>query len=58
MQKLKYLKDIEALCCLLRVAIESSRPELKDLFIETIPKNKNISDFAKHILLKHLNPNL
>jgi len=58
MQKIKYLKDIEALCCLLLVAIESARPELKEMFINDIPKNKNISDFAKYQLIKYLNPNL
>jgi len=58
MQKLKYLKDIEALCCLLRVAIEFSTPELQKMFIETIPKNKNLSDFAKYELIKYLNRNL
>jgi len=58
MQKLRYMKDIEAICCLLLVAIEYTRPEIKDMFIQDISKNKKISEFAKYELLKFLKPNL
>ena len=58
MQKLRYMKDIEALCCMLLVALEMARPEIKQIIIDDFPKNKKISDFAKYELLKYLNPNL
>jgi len=58
MQKLRYMKDIEALCCMLLVALEMARPEIKQIIIDDLPKNKKISDFAKYELLKYLNPNL
>jgi hypothetical protein len=58
MQKLRYMKDVEALCCLLLMALEFTRPEIKQMVIEDLPKNKKISDFAKYELIKYLKPNL
>jgi|APGre2960657373_1045057.scaffolds.fasta_scaffold238606_2 hypothetical protein len=58
MQKLKYLKDIEAITCLLLVAMEFTRPEIKKMISDDIPNNKKLSDFAKYELLKFLNPNI
>lgn len=58
MQKLRYMKDVEALCCMLLTALEFTRPEIKQMVIEDLPKNKKISDFAKYELIKYLNPNL
>jgi len=58
MQKLRYMKDVEALCCMLIVALQHTKPEIKELIINDLPKNKKISDFAKYELIKFLNPNL
>jgi hypothetical protein len=58
MQKLRYMKDIEALCCMMLVALEFARPEIKRMFIDDLPKNKKLSDFAKYELIKYLNPKL
>lgn len=58
MRKLRYMKDVDALCCMLLVALEMARPEIKQMILEDLPKNKNISDFAKYQLIKFLNPKL
>lgn len=58
MQKLRYMKDIEALCCMMLVVLEFARPEIKQMFIDDLPKNKKLSDFAKYELIKYLNPKL
>jgi hypothetical protein len=58
MQKLKYLKDIEELCCMVLVTLEFAQPQIKQIFIDSLSKNKKLSDFAKYQLIKHLNPNL